>query len=217
MDSNEHSGKLDLSGLEEHLLFLITYAKNQLLPYEESWGTFPLYLFASGGVRAISPPDRSLLMRRVRSLLGNKTLCPFRVQADSVRVLSGEEEGVFAWAAANFLHHRLTSTHPVPTSERADINTDTADISSSTSPLSTYGSFNLGASSSQVTFIPSDRDISEGLFRLQLGQRHWDLYTKSFLLYGYDAARERHLQQLASQVRSCMSMYVYYVTICNSG
>ena len=41
-------------------------------------------------------------------------------------------------------------------------------------------------------------DISENLFRLQIGgQKHWNVYTKSFLSFGQVSARERHLAMIA--------------------
>ena len=40
-------------------------------------------------------------------------------------------------------------------------------------------------------------DISENLFRLQIGgQKHWNVYTKSFLSFGHNSARERHFLQV---------------------
>ena len=42
-------------------------------------------------------------------------------------------------------------------------------------------------------------DISENLFRLQIGgQKHWNVYTKSFLSFGHNSARERHFRQVTS-------------------
>lgn len=59
-------------------------------------------------------------------------------------------------------------------------------------------------------------DISENLFKLQIGgQKHWNVYTKSFLSFGHVSARQRHLlavadatlakQQSAAEVASALS------------
>lgn len=59
-------------------------------------------------------------------------------------------------------------------------------------------------------------DISENLFKLQIGgQKHWNVYTKSFLSFGHVSARKRHLlsiadatlakQQSAAEVPSALS------------
>lgn len=191
------SDRLDVAGLSDHLSFLITVAKNQLLQYRESWSTFPIYLRATGGTRALPPAARALLMDNIRILLSNSTFCPFYFQLDSARVLSGEEEAVFAWTAANYLHDRLL---PDMTEVQAS-SASSLDGDMVTPKRSTYGTLDLGAASSQLAFFAPDQDISEGMFKLQLGlSEHWNLYAKSFLQFGYDAARQRHLQELAHQV-----------------
>ena len=59
-------------------------------------------------------------------------------------------------------------------------------------------------------------DISENLFKLQIGgQKHWNVYTKSFLSFGHVSARVRHFlsiadatlskQQSAAEVPSALS------------
>jgi hypothetical protein len=41
-------------------------------------------------------------------------------------------------------------------------------------------------------------DVSEGLFNLQIGgQKHWNVYAKSFLSFGQNSARLRHLTSVA--------------------
>lgn len=45
----------------------------------------------------------------------------------------------------------------------------------------------------------SVQDVSEGLFKLQLGgQKHWNVYTKSFLQFGHVSARLRHVTGIAN-------------------
>lgn len=205
--SAAHSSKhqLDATGLEDHLEYLIRYAKNQLLQYKDQWASFPLYFRATGAVRAMPPAARTLLMDHVRLLLSNDTFCPFYFQFDSARVLSGEEEAVYAWTAANFLHDRLLP----------DLTASTVSIapSSTSSPMShgavipvasappTFGTLDLGATSSQLSFFVPSQDVSQGLFKLQLGMyEHWNLYANSLLQFGYDSARLRHLKELAHQV-----------------
>ena len=52
------------------------------------------------GLRVLSGPAAIALLDKVEQLL---TYSPFLTLEDHVRVLSGEEEGVFAWVAANYL------------------------------------------------------------------------------------------------------------------
>ena len=55
-----------------------------------------------------------------------------------------------------------------------------------TKDLDTFGTVDLGGSSAQIAFFVPSQDISEGLFKFQLGgQKHWNVYTKSFLQFGW--------------------------------
>ena len=130
-------------------------------------------------------------MKSVRVLLSNKNLCPFYFRDDFARVISGEEEAVYAWSAANFLMGRLLP--PLKgTGEAEPIN-------------STYGTVDMGGSSCQIAFFVPTQDISEGLFKLHIGdQKHWNLYAKSFLQYGHVSARKRHLKSIADDATSNM-------------
>ena len=196
---------MDMSGLEEHLTYLLTFAKNQLLQYKESWSTFPIYLRATGGVRALPPAARTLLMASIRVLLSNSSFCPFYFQFDAARMLSGEEQAVFAWTAANYLHDRLlpdmTAAAASPSSPESSSESSASHGAIVDPERITFGTLDLGATSSQLAFYAPSQDISEGLFKLQLGMfEHWNLYAKSFLGFGYNVARLRHLQELAQQV-----------------
>ncbi len=64
----------------------------------------------------------------------------------------------------------------------------------------TYGTLDLGGASTQIAFYVPSQDINEGLYNLQIGgQKHWNVYTKSFLQFGIVSARLRHMTELADQ------------------
>eukprot|EP01034_Spumella_vulgaris_P022907 gene22907-29084_t len=97
----------------------------------------------------------------------------------------GEEEAIFSWAATNFLMGSL-----LPSSTGGGL------ISEANR---TYGTLDLSDSSAQIAFyVPSSQnDKTDGLFNLQIGnQKHWNVYTKSFLQFGMVSARTRHLTDL---------------------
>jgi Golgi nucleoside diphosphatase len=61
----------------------------------------------------------------------------------------------------------------------------------------TYGTLDLGGASTQIAYYVPSQDIMEGLYKFQLGgQKQWNVYTKSFLQFGIDSARQRHLTAL---------------------
>ncbi len=51
-----------------------------------------MYLKATGGMRELPLKERQEIMSYVRELLFDKTLCPFHVEFEFVRIISGEEE-----------------------------------------------------------------------------------------------------------------------------
>lgn len=197
---------VDTYRLHEHLHTLVSFAKSHLTDQRDLWATVPIYLRATGGMRNIPLQDRTNLLESIRTFLNNKTNCPFYVQYDSIRVLSGEEEAVFAWVGVNSLHDSLLLNS---IKDKDNNPFDLIPHSGSVAPpRTTFGSIDLGATSSQISFYVPSQDISDGLFKLQLGPyAHWNLYANSLLQFGYESARLRHMQELASQVSSSF----YYI------
>lgn len=84
----------------------------------------------------------------------------------------------------NFLKGTL-----LPASEGLGIVTDVQE---------TFGTLDLGGASTQIAFFVPSQDISEGLYKLQIGsQKQWNVYAKSFLTFGVHSARLRHCHLLA--------------------
>jgi Golgi nucleoside diphosphatase len=179
----------DFHGLELYFKSLLDYAKDTLSSDQQNWSQYPIYLRATGGMRLVPYNRREEMMIFTRQLFSNKTFCPFFFQYDFARVMSGEEEAVYSWTTANYLFGTLLHNMNLP------------GYGPIISPINTtYGIVDLGGASTQISFFVPSQDISEGLFKLQLGsQRHWNVYSKSFLSYGHNAARERHIQSLIQQ------------------
>jgi hypothetical protein len=58
-------------------------------------------------MRLVPIGKREKMMTYVRSLLSDNEFCPFYFQYDFARVMSGEEEAVYAWTASNYLFKTL--------------------------------------------------------------------------------------------------------------
>ena len=173
----------DPSSVGNALKPLIDFAKGILKDEEERWGTFPVYLKATGGMRELPNELREEIMSSIRAYLGNNSTCPFFFRQDFARVVSGEEEAIYGWTAVNFLKGTL-----LPQSEGIG----TVD------PNSTWGSLDLGGASTQISFFKPDQDILANLFKLQIGdQKHWNVYGHSFLSFGRNSARDRYIEGLA--------------------
>lgn len=201
VDPGIHNAARDISMVASHLAQLIDYAKIALVGYENEFSDFPIYFKATGGMRELDYPSREAIIWEVRRLLSDKSFCPFFFRDDFARVISGkvlhlscgflhglrcflgEEEAVFSWAATNFLLGTL-----LPNSR---------GIGEVKNVSSTYGTLDLGGASTQIAFYVPSQNMLEGLYKLQIGLKQWNVYAKSFLQFGMVSARLRHLTGLA--------------------
>lgn len=171
--------------VETVLSNLVDWAKVQLREYEAWWGYYPVYLKATAGLRELPDAPRAAIIRVVRDFLRDNKSCPFYFQeAEAARVISGEEEAAYAWAAINYatgalLEYSWGSGTAVP-------------------PLA-FGSLEMGGASAQIAFFDPTQDILSNLFKVQVGQqKHWNIYAHSFLHYGKNSARRRMWSHLAA-------------------
>jgi Golgi nucleoside diphosphatase len=188
-----------------HLAPLLDFAVATLIDVETDYGDIPIFFKATGGMRELPLDERETIMGYVRTLLADKTFSPFFFHYEMARVISGEEEAIFSWACVNYLFGTLlppnggTYTPNSGTTVSSRINGN--NVYGPVIPLNqTFGTVDLGGASTQIAFFVESQDISEGLFKLQLGSsRHWNVYTKSFLQFGHQSARVRHVTSLALQ------------------
>lgn len=89
--------------LRSYLQPFIDFTKNILRQKSHEWGSFPIYLKATGGMRALSTEDRNTIMSAIRAIFSDNNFNPFLFKAENARVISGEEEAIYGWAGINFL------------------------------------------------------------------------------------------------------------------
>eukprot|EP00605_Chrysophyceae_sp_TOSAG23-4_P002174 GSChrysophyteH1.ASY1.ANO1.2404.1 assembled CDS len=171
--------------VRDHFLPLIDFAREKLAGKESFFHSIPIWFKATGGARELPPSARNELLTAIRKLLTHES--PFYFRDEMARVISGEEEEVFSLACMNFLKGNL-----IPAAEGFGQVTRQHDSGHS------YGTLDLGGSSTQIAFFLPSEDYMEGLYKLQIGgQKHWNVYTKSFLEFGINSARRRHYSLLA--------------------
>ena len=174
-----------IESISTHLKYLIDHAKQRLVHEKRSWASYRIYLMATGGMRQLPLVEREGIMTTIRDVLSNKTLSPFLFERDFARIISGEEEAVFAWLTANYLRGNLKEKEGIMALE------------------SSIGTLDMGGASTQIAFYVPDEDILESLFPLNLGPsstlKRIHLYAKSFLQFGHISARQRHFVDMASR------------------
>ena len=90
-----------------YLTPLLNFARDVLAQKKDDWHKYPIYLKATGGLRALPAPYRLRLMEAVRSLFQDEDFNPFFFESEHARVISGEEEAIYGWAAVNFVQGAL--------------------------------------------------------------------------------------------------------------
>ena len=131
--------------------------------------TVPVFLGATAGMRMLDPHQVTAILKNIQATV---KASGFMYNAEWIRVLSGEQEGVFGWISANWMLHTFNG----PSDK-------------------TFGALDLGGASTQVTFHP-DEAILDGFFPLEVATTCHQLYTHSYLYYGNDQARYRVLDGL---------------------
>ncbi|XP_061667793.1 ectonucleoside triphosphate diphosphohydrolase 5 isoform X2 [Syngnathoides biaculeatus] len=134
------------------------------------WANTPLMLRATAGLRLMPPDKAQALLRQVQRVFDES---PFFVPDNSVAILDGASEGIFAWITVNFLSGHLHARNQ-----------------------QTAGILDLGGASTQITFLPERADCSvekaapdHRLVTVDVFDSSFHLYTCSYLGNGLMSAR----------------------------
>jgi Golgi nucleoside diphosphatase len=167
-----------LHHLKLYLGPFIDFAREVLAKKSKDWKHYPVYLKATGGLRELPTAPRIRLIEAVRQLFHDKTFNPFSFEDERARVISGEEEAIYGWAAVNFAKGSLIET---------SLGTGTV-----IHPNNTIGMVEMGGASTQIGLFINSGDVMANLFKLQIGAaRHWNVYVHSFLYFGVNSAYSR--------------------------
>nr|XP_019009944.1 uncharacterized protein I206_05506 [Kwoniella pini CBS 10737]OCF48725.1 hypothetical protein I206_05506 [Kwoniella pini CBS 10737] len=175
--------------IPQYLAPLLSHALRHIPPSQHS--STPIYILATAGMRLLPESTREAILKASCELI--KDEYPFMVEGPSssgpcgenVRVISGEEEGMWGWVAVNYLMDGFDINHHSPT----------------------FGFLDMGGASTQLAFSPSPNEIAlsnfpeEELHKIQLrllsGENvEWPVFVASWLGFGTNKARERYLNYL---------------------
>lgn len=172
-------------GVEAHLAPLLSHARDQVPPSLQP--ETPLFLLATAGMRLLPPQKQADILRTACHFL--KLHSHFRIDppsnngpcGSSVRIITGEEEGLFGWIAVNYLMDGFTG---------------------SSSDRTTYGFLDMGGASTQIAFEPkpSDQSLANKLIDVRLrllggDEIHHRVFVTTWLGYGTNRARERYVRR----------------------
>ena len=160
---------LDPTSVKGPLKELLDFAIDTLKTLKPVYKLIPLYLKATAGLRDLIPTARDAVMdEAIRFIAG---YAPFNFNSSHALVISGEEEGAYAWLAVNAL--------------KGTLGKDQGD--------STYGVIDLGGGSLQLSFVPElTHYVLQNCYPMTLTDVNmYRLYSKSYLHYGIVEANRR--------------------------
>ncbi|OBZ65744.1 Golgi apyrase [Grifola frondosa] len=176
----------NLEGIGSYLAPLLEHARTHIPPSLQS--ETPVFLLATAGMRLLSPLQQAEVLQatchflRFHSNFRIDDQSPAGPCGSSVRIITGEEEGLFGWIAVNYLMDGFTGSED----DRL-----------------TYGFLDMGGASTQIAFEPSkvERDKAQNLLDVRLRLldgndiRH-QVFVTTWLGYGTNQARERYVGQV---------------------
>ncbi|CAK9325984.1 unnamed protein product [Citrullus colocynthis] len=149
-------------GAGKSLVELLEYAKSRVP--RDQWGVTEIRLMATAGLRLLELDVQNRILQSCRRLLRSSG---FKFQDEWASVITGSDEGTYAWVAANYALGTLGGD-----------------------PLETTGIIELGGASAQVTFVSSEPVPPEFSRTVKFGNMTYNLYSHSFLHFGQNAAHD---------------------------
>nr|DAD34880.1 TPA_asm: hypothetical protein HUJ06_005520 [Nelumbo nucifera] len=153
------------------LLGLLDFAK-QRVP-KDYWEESEIRLMATAGLRRLDLDVQERILDSCRKILRRSG---FKFQDDWASVITGSDEGIYAWVAANYALGSLGGD-----------------------PQKTTGIIELGGASAQVTFASSETLPPEFSHTLKFGKFTYNLYSHSLLHFGQNVAYESLQESLISK------------------
>lgn len=182
---------------------LILHAVEEIPPSLHS--STAISLLATAGMRLLGPEEQAAILthtcRYLRSFNfkvddPSETLGPC---GSSVRIITGEEEGLFGWIAVNYLMDGFKNKSSSNGKEQ-EKETDLL--------RTTYGFLDMGGASTQIAFEPSaehennvkGKGLVDVRLRLLSGEeiRH-KVFVTTWLGYGTNQARERYVKKMIQE------------------
>ena len=168
----------DPSKVEAYLMPLLEAAK-ETIPQDKQ-ASSPIFLLATAGMRLLPQDQANAILDEVRKLFNDKSKCPFLFEDDNdARVIPGKAEGIYGWVTVNFLSGVFGSNKK------------------------SLGSLDLGGASHQNAF-EFNKENPE-IIVIYVGGRNYSVFSRSYLGYGQDQAREHYLGFIAQKANCAIN------------
>lgn len=211
----------------------MAHALEHIPPSQQS--STPIYVLATAGMRLLSKEAQDAILQETCDTLRRDY--PFALDSasaagpcgDSVRIISGEEEGIWGWVAVNYLmdgfghapelQHQNGQTehdHLLPLPSLANAPEGSSNSHDAVTPVDvhhhspTFGFLDMGGASTQLAFSPTAEELGQSRFpthdlatislRLLSGELvEWPVFAASWLGFGTNRVRERYIDQIVKE------------------
>ncbi|KAJ8096874.1 nucleoside phosphatase family-domain-containing protein [Lipomyces tetrasporus] len=181
---------------ESHLEPLIDHAKTIIPP--EKHAETPIFLYATAGMRLLSPGDQQKLLSRTCQYIVRQSNFLLTDCDAHVKVIDGETEGLYGWLALNYMMGSL----------------DSPDKHNHGKGHHTYGFLDMGGASAQVAFAPNSTEAEKHMddlysvrLRTQAGEpREFSVFVSTWLGYGANEAHRRYFELLVEEADAKYSL-----------
>ncbi|TBU35578.1 nucleoside phosphatase family-domain-containing protein [Dichomitus squalens] len=186
----------DVDGIGAYLAPLLEHARTHIPPSLQP--DTPLFLLATAGMRLLTPGKQAQVLTSTCQFL--KYHSNFKIDdpspngpcGSSVRIITGEEEGLFGWIAVNYLMDGFNGS-------------DDTRL--------TYGFLDMGGASTQIAFEPSkeEQERAKNLLDVRLrlldgNEIHHKVFVTTWLGYGTNQARERYVGRLINEYEASRTL-----------
>ena len=157
----------------------------------------PVHILATAGMRMLPIDTQQAILAETCRVLREHPFSTASTSSDGlcggqVRIITGEEEGLFGWTAINYLMDGFSNS-------------------------TTFGFLDMGGASTQIAFEPDEHvsqepgagaaQVNHGMFdvtirRLDATEVQHHVFVTTFLGFGTNAARERYVNKLAADTTS---------------
>ncbi|KAI4879478.1 hypothetical protein NFI96_010655 [Prochilodus magdalenae] len=163
----------------------------------------PLYILCTAGMRVLPESQQEALLEDLRTDI--PVNFNFLFSDSHVEVISGKQEGVYAWIGINFVLGRFN--HVEDDHEAVvEVQVPGGDQQETLVRRRTAGVLDMGGVSTQIAYeVPKTEEVAKNLLaEFNLGcdahrtEHVYRVYVSTFLGFGGNAARQRYEEQLLS-------------------
>jgi len=185
-----------------HIKILMDYASS-IVPSEKQADT-EVYLFATAGMRLLTLDQQKEILDEIYEYMKKNYYFRLKNRETNIRVITGEEEGLFGWISTNYLEHGFSvdaDTHERQTYNFVDMGGASTQIAFELDKKITVDNKSVDAVDNAKKNKSDKNIISLNLNNLYGDTLDFNIFVITFLQYGVNETRRRYLEAFLDKKR----------------